>query len=167
MATNENTENSAGKQSGLVGILIVWLPVLVFSIGGGWATPYLVAHLTATTPESEKSKFDPNEEAEYIDFPEVVAVLGGSKFNRYLKLQLTLQVPKSLRIELDKRITARVAVLRNQIIAHVSGIAEEDLGGKHGHNRLRREIQAIFNQTLYDDDLERIQDVFFREFQVQ
>ncbi len=167
MAANENAENSAKKKSGLVGKLIVWLTVLVFSIGGGWATPYLVAHLMVTPVETAKFEIDPNEEAEYIDFPEVVAVLGGSKFNRYLKLQLTLQVPKSLRIEIDKRVALRIAVLRNQIIAHVSGIAEEELMGKQGHNRLRREIQAIFNQTLYEDGVERIQDVFFREFQVQ
>lgn len=167
MAANENTENPGEKKSGLIGALIVWLPILILSIGGGLATPYLVAQLTATPPDSGKIEIDPNEEAEYIDFPEVVAVLGGSQFNRLLKLQITLEVPKSLRVELDKRVTTKVAVLRNQVIAYVSGISEEEIAGTHGYNRLRREIQVIFNQTLYDDNVERIQDVHFREFQVQ
>ena len=43
----------------------------------------------------------------------------------------------------------------------------EDLRGKFGRNRLRREMHDYFNKVLFEDGIERIQDVLFSEFHVQ
>ena len=171
MAAEEQTPegNEAKAKSGGVMKLLVWFIVVVVSVGGGFATPLLVAELSKPSEKVAQPTDvpDPNEEAEFIDFDEIVAVLGKSRFSRYLKMNLSLQVGKSKRLEVEKKISARKAVLKNRIIAHVAEISAEDLEGQFGHNRLRRQIHAIFNEALFDDGIERIQDVLFRELQVQ
>ena len=167
MADSTN-ESESDKKSG--GMMIVWLMVVVVSIGGGFATPLLIAQLNAPADPNAKpavAKIDPNEAVEFVDFDEVVAVLGKSRFSRYLKINLSMQVAKSQRSMVEKLIGARKALLKNRIISHVSEISAEDLEGRHGHNRLRREMHSFFNELLFDDGIERIQDILFRELQIQ
>jgi flagellar basal body-associated protein FliL len=171
MATEPPAEGEAKKPKGSMGKLIIWFVVVTASIGGGFSTPLLIASFnTADKSEGdshEAAAVDPHEEVEFIDFDEVVAVLGKSRFSRYLRLVMSLQVAKSQRLEVEAKITAKTAVLRNRIIAHVAEITEEDLAGQHGQNQLRRQIHRFFNEILFDDGIERVQDVLFREFQVQ
>ena len=55
----------------------------------------------------------------------------------------------------------------NRIINHISEIRIEDLKGTFGVNRLRREMHDYFNEVLFEDGVERIKDVLFRELHVQ
>ncbi|MEQ1904044.1 MAG: flagellar basal body-associated FliL family protein [Pirellulaceae bacterium] len=201
MAADEKEE---GSQKGSTGKLIMWLVVAVVAVGGGFATPLVVAKIGAPAADghsedtehakasghgkpSGQSKASghgkkdshggghgsastgshSNEETAYIDFPELVAVLGKSKFSRYLKIDISLQVASKHQAEVEEKMTHRSAVLRNRIISHIAEITEEDLAGQHGYNQLRREIHGFFNELLFEDGIERIQDVLFREFQVQ
>ncbi len=171
MAAAEQPDSGAGKKkSGGIIKIAIWLIMVLVSVGGGFAAPLLIAKLSAP-PEAvvkpEDHAPDPNEEVEFIDFEEVVAVLGKSKFSRYLKVSLSLQVAHSQRIDVDKKILSRSAVLRNRIIAHIAETSEEDLAGQHGQNQFRRQMHGFFNEILFEDGIERIQDVLFREFQVQ
>ena len=171
MAAAEQPESGAGKKkSGGIMKIAIWLIMVLVSVGGGFATPLLIAKLNAPPEEVVKPEDqapDPNEEVEFIDFEEVVAVLGKSKFSRYLKVSLSLQVAHSQRIDIEKKMLARSAVLRNRIIAHIAETSEEDLAGQHGQNQFRRQMHGFFNEILFEDGIERIQDVLFREFQVQ
>ena len=58
-------------------------------------------------------------------------------------------------------------VLKNWLIAHLREKKLEDVRGKLGHNTLRREIHDKFNEMLFTDGIERIQDVLFQDFKVQ
>ena len=170
MVTGEKLDSDTGTRKSSVGKLIVWLVIVTLSIGGGFATPLMVAKMNVPAEahkEKEPHEIDPNEEVAFIDFPEVVAVLGKSKFSRYLKIDVSLQVPMSLKKEVEEKIESRSAVLRNRIISHIAEITEADLAGQYGHNQLRRQIHGFFNELLFEDGIERIQDVLFREFQVQ
>ncbi len=200
MAADEKADSGAGTQTSSTSKLILWLVVVVVAVGGGFATPLVVAkisspgddgqqaesghsketgngkasgHATAKKDShggghgSAKTVSHFNEDTAFIDFPAIVAVLGKSKFSRYLKIDISLQVASEHQAEVEDKIRHRSAVLRNRIIAHISEITEEDLAGQHGYNQLRREIQGFFNELLFDDGIERIQDVLFREFQVQ
>lgn len=169
MATEPPTDGEPKKPKGSMGKLIIWFVVVTFSIASGFSTPLMIAKFSASDAEQkqpDESEIDPNEEVEFIDFDEVVAVLGKSKFSRYLRMVMSLQVAKSQRLKVEEKIKAKTAVLRNRIIAHVAEITEEDLAGQHGHNQLRRQFHRFFNEILFDDGIERVQDVLFREFQV-
>ncbi|MFN9342239.1 MAG: hypothetical protein ACK6DB_06535 [Planctomycetota bacterium] len=43
----------------------------------------------------------------------------------------------------------------------------DEIKCKFGHSRLRREISEYFNQQLFEDGVERIQDILFKELNVQ
>jgi flagellar protein FliL len=170
MAAEAQIDGNAAKSGGSLGKLILWFSVVLVSVGSGFATPLLVAQFQTNQSAENKSAgtlSNPKEEAQYIDFDEVVAVLGKTKFSRYLRLVISLQVAKSQRVEVEKKIKAKSAVLRNRIIAHIAEVTEEDLAGQQGHNQLRRQIHHFFNEILFEDGIERVQDVLFREFQVQ
>ncbi len=158
------------KGAGSTGKLVLWFLVVTLSIGGGFATPMLLAQLSAPKePDKKKAEpltLDPNEESVFISFPEVVAMLGKSSFNRYLRLGITLQVAKSQQTEVETKMAAKMAVLRDRILMYISEITEEDIAGKHGNTQLQRQIQTFFNEILFDDGIERVQKVLFTEFQV-
>ena len=208
MAADEKAES--GAQKGSTGKLIMWLVVAVVAVGGGFATPMVIAKMGSPASDapdegSSHAKNDShakasshgkasgpgkasghgkkdshggghgsastashsNEDTAYIDFPELVAVLGKSKFSRYLKIDISLQVASKDQAEVEEKMNHRSAVLRNRIISHIAEITEEDLAGQHGYNQLRREIHGFFNELLFEDGIERVQDILFREFQVQ
>ncbi len=170
MASAEQTDSEPDKKSGSMMKIVIWLVVVMLSIGGGFATPLLIAQLNKPADQNQKPETaapDPTEEVEFIDFDEVVAVLGNSRFSRYLKMNFSLQVAQSQKLDVEQKIEKRKALLTNRIISHVAEISAEDLEGKFGHNRLRREMHGFFNEILFDDGIERIQDVLFRELQVQ
>ena len=165
---DEKPDNENGKKSGSVMGMIIWLVVVVASIGAGFAAPLVVARMMKPAdPKAQVEQPDPNEEVEFIDFDEVIAVLGDSRMSRYLKLNFSLQVAQSQKLEVEKKIEARKAVLKNRIISHIAGISEKDINGEFGQNRLRRALRDYFNEILFDDGIERIQDVLFQELQVQ
>lgn len=170
MAAEEQTESAPAKKSGSIMKLIIWFVVVVVSIGGGFATPLIVAQLGAPADPNaapETPADDPNEEVEYIEFDEIIAALGKSNLTRYLKIKMSLEVPKSKRLEVEAKIEARKPVLRNRILAHLAETAEEDIAGQHGINQLRRKFQGFFNEILFDDGIERVKDVLFNELNVQ
>ncbi len=55
----------------------------------------------------------------------------------------------------------------NWLIGHLRDKQLEDVRGKFGQNMLGREIHGKFNELLFTDGIERIQDVLFRDFKVQ
>lgn len=161
----ENAKAAKGK-----GGFLVWVVVMILSIGGGAATPIVIAGLGKNVgePDVEKAvELDPEEEYEFIDFDEVTVNLDEARFSRYLRINFSLQVGKSQKAEVEKQIAAKKTICKNWLQVHVAEKTTEDLRGKFGRNRLRREIHDFFNEALFDDGLERIQDVLFSEFHVQ
>ena len=169
MADEEKKEGDDEKKSGSLGKILIWLVVVSISIGGGFATPLVIAKLSQPAEKTEDGPAvpDPDEEVDYIDFDEVVVNLGDSRFSRYLKLKFSLEVPKSQKAEIETLIETKKAVLMNRIISHISEIKIDDLKGAFGQNRLRREMHDYFNEILFKDGIERIRNILFREFHVQ
>lgn len=172
MADDESPEPK--KSGGSLGTIILWLVVVVVSVGGGLATPFAIAKFNRSAaasasdkPELDMAEPDPEEEVEFIDFDEVTVNLDEARFSRYLRINFSLQVAKSQKAEIEKKIEAKKVIFKNWIQIHVSEKTTEDLRGKFGRNQLRREMHDFFNKVLFDDGIERVQDVLFKEFQVQ
>ena len=161
----QNAQAAKGKSG-----FLVWVVVMILSIGGGAATPIVIAGLgkNAGEPDFEKTvELDPEEEYEFIDFDEVTVNLDEARFSRYLRINFSLQVGKSQKAEVEKQIASKKTICKNWLQVHVAEKTTDDLRGKFGRNRLRREIHDFFNEALFDDGLERIQDVLFSEFHIQ
>lgn len=97
----------------------------------------------------------------------VVVNLDEGRMSRYLRVAITLQIPKAQEETFKKQIEAKKIVLRNWLLSKISDLDLDDIRGAAGQNRLRREIREQFNAVLCPDGYDQIYDVLFEEFNVQ
>lgn len=180
--------DAAAKPAG--GSIIPWIAVGVLSAGIGSAVPFLLAgsqsHAASTDDENaaaknsaeqaKKSKtftMPKEEDTIFLPFGEpgkdqsVVVNLDEGRMSRYLRLAITLQIPKSQEETFKKLIESKKIVLRNWLLSKISDLDLDDIRGAAGQNRLRREIREQFNAVLCPDGYDQIYDVLFEEFNVQ
>ena len=171
MSEKETDEAESPKSSGSLGKILLWLVVIVVAIGGGISTPFVIGQLDFTASETKATEKlaepDPDEEIEFIEFGEVTVNLDEARFSRYLRMNFSLQVAKSQKIEIEEKVKAEKIIFENWIQVHLADKTTEDLVGKFGRNRVRREMLDFFNKSLFDDGIERVQDVLFKEFHIQ
>ena len=149
--------------------MILTLVVSVCAIGAGLAMPLVVSQLAASATANEEvglAEPDLEEEVEFIPFDEVTVNLDEARFSRFLSLTFSLQVAKSQRAEIEGMVEAKKLIFKNWIQIHLAEKNVEDLKG-FGRNQIRRELQDFFNKVLFDDGIERIQDILFDKFHVQ
>ena len=166
MAEQEQEEEEKPKSGGG---LILTLIVSVCAIGAGLAMPLVVSQLAASATANEEvglAEPDLEEEVEFIPFDEVTVNLDEARFSRFLSLTFSLQVAKSQRAEIEGMVEAKKLIFKNWIQIHLAEKNVEDLKG-FGRNQIRRELQDFFNKVLFDDGIERIQDILFDKFHVQ
>ena len=170
MADQETDAAESDAPSGGKSNMLVWLVVITFSLVGGTATPFVVAQMKKPPSEEPVEKVEepePEKEVDFIPFDEVTVNLDEARFSRYLKINFSLQVSKSQKPEIETLVKAKTAILKNWIQIHLAEKGTEDLRGRFGRNRVRREMKDFFNEVLFEDGIERIQDVLFDQFHVQ
>lgn len=169
MAAEENNESEAPQASGSKIGIVLWLVMVIVAVGGGVAAPIVIGQMSSAKPAEEETPVapDPDEEVVFIDFDEVTVNLDEARFSRYLRINFSLQVAKSQELDVTKKVEAKKSILKNWLQVHVAEKSTDDLRGKFGRNRLRREMLDYFNKVLFNDGIERIQDVLYREFHVQ
>ena len=167
MAQEEPTEET--KKSGGSGMILM-LAIPMLAVGAGLAMPIVVSQLSSfgssTTEAQAMATPEPDEEVAFIPFDKVTVNLDEARFSRFLSLTFSLQVAKSQKAEIEKMIEEKKLIFKNWIQIHLAEKGVEDLKG-FGRNQIRRELQDFFNKVLFDDGIERIQNVLFDEFQVQ
>lgn len=103
----------------------------------------------------------------FIPFGHTVVNLNDPTLTRYLSLEITLQADGPNEDDVKSSLETRKPILQTWLTSHLADKTLEDIRGKVGVNRLRREIQDNFNALLFTDGRERIQDILFEEFHVQ
>jgi len=184
------------KPSGSGGI-VPWIAVGVISAGLGSAMPFLLAGQSHAGADEDSDSSDQHpsgkslprvsntekrvrtftlpkeEETVFLPFgtpgkdQEVVVNLDEGRMSRYLRVAVTLQVPKSQELSFKTKVDAKKILLRNWLLSKISDLDLEDIRGAAGQNRLRREIRDHFNSVLCPDGYDQIYDVLFEEFNVQ
>lgn len=190
-AASEGTAKPSG------GSIVPWIAVGVLSAGLGSALPFLLsgqqthaagdsgehsengagtADTGSGTSDKNKSKgftMAKEEDTIFLPFGEpgkdqsVVVNLDEGRMSRYLRVAITLQIPKSQEQTFKNQIEAKKIVLRNWLLSKISDLDLDDIRGAAGQNRLRREIREQFNAVLCPDGYDQIYDVLFEEFNVQ
>lgn len=157
------------KKKGGLGSLIMILVIAISAVCAGVSTPYVVAQLRAPVDVEDTSMDEPDleEEVAFIPFGSVTVNLEEARFARFLRLDFQLQVAKSQKSDIEQQVKDKEVVFKNWIQIHLAEKSTDDLKGTFGRNRVRREMQDFFNQELFDDGIERIQDVLFEEFHIQ
>lgn len=178
--TGDGAEATEAKKGGIMGILI-WVVTGLIGIVGGFLTPMFLMpgpgeaseEIVQAAEEPEQDMMDialpdPNDEMGFVPFDkDVVLNFNDPRQARFLKMNFTLQVAKSQVEDITKLVEEKHDILRNWLIGHIADKRVTDIQGKQGTNRLRREIHDSFNQILFTDGIERIQDVLFQDLSVQ
>ena len=103
----------------------------------------------------------------FVPFGLIVANVNEPLLAKYLTLEITVQTAPEDKEEVESAITSRKPFLLTWLAAHIADKTPEDIRGKVGVNRLRREIQDNFNSLMFKDGHERVQDILFEEYHVQ
>ena len=102
-------------------------------------------------------------------FGDVVVNLNDQRMNRYLRLGISMMVegtPKDEK-EFETTMEKKKSLLTSWLLSYLADMSMEDVRGAAGQNRLRREIQNAFNETLFPDGNDRIHELLFEEFSIQ
>lgn len=170
---NDSDSKDKKKSGGMMSKLMVWGVVFIMGTGTGVAVPMVLMPSDASSaaePAPDENRMDipePDEELGFVEFDEVVVNLNDDRYSRYLTCTFSLQVAKSQQEAIQKLVDDQNVLLKNWLIAHLRDKKLEDVRGKLGHNLMRREIHDRFNEMLFTDGIERIQDVLFQDFKVQ
>ena len=104
---------------------------------------------------------------QFVPFGRIVVNLNEPALTKYLSLDITLLADVKDEDAVVSGVESRLPILRTWLTSHLADKSMEDVRGKAGINRLRREIQDQFNALLFDDGRERVRDVLFEEFHVE
>ena len=169
---DEQTPEEEQQPKKAKGFMIIGAVVAMLAGGAGFMVPLMAPQLFSSDATASEQKAAPPteldpEDVAFLEFGEVIVNLNMDRFNRYLKLKVTLEVAKEKSVDIEKRIEDRTAVLRGWLIAHVADKTMDEIRGASGQNKLRREIHDQFNAILTTDGYDVVNDIYFEEFNVQ
>lgn len=104
---------------------------------------------------------------QFLVFGQMVVNLNEPLLTKTLSIDISVQTDGKHYDEVEAALKTKSPILRTWLTSHLADKTIEDIRGKVGVNRLRREIQDNFNSLLFKDGHERIQDIMFEEYHVQ
>ena len=113
--------------------------------------------------ETESGSMEPR----YISFGTAIVNLNEERLNRYLRVTITFMVKAKDEEVVKTELDTKKAILMNWLNSYLTDKSLEEVRGQAGYTRARREIQDQFNELLFSDGIDRIQEVLFQEFTVQ
>jgi flagellar basal body-associated protein FliL len=159
----QTTDEAPAKSGGMRG-LIIYSMIAIIAAAGGFAVPMMFPQLVSGQPAEENAG---PPKTVYVPFGETVVNLNEDKLNRYLSVKIDLQVNETDQQLVTELVEKEKPRLKNWLLSQLSELGMEDIRGAAGQNRLRREIHDRFNDMLFVDELDRINDVLFQDFRVQ
>lgn len=152
-----------GKRMRMVIILVV---VAVCSVGAGIAVPHF---LYGGSQRTEEKKAPPKPTEVNVAFGETIVVnLAEGRLNRYLRVKILLVTDNHHEKELNEKLEHGKAALKDYLIGLLSDKTLQEVTGRAGVNRTRREILTHFKSTLFPEGGDTaLRNVLFEEFVVQ
>ncbi|MEC8557458.1 MAG: flagellar basal body-associated FliL family protein [Planctomycetota bacterium] len=183
---SENVEKKEGegeeapKKSSLVTNIAVGTVALGFGLGTGAAVPMMMSSDDTKEEQIDEQPGEidashlvamefPEEDGElgFVEFDEIIVNLQDERYSRFLNCKFSLQVDAAQLSAIEELVAKKNVMLKNWIIAHLRDKQLDAIKGMVGQNALRREIHAKFNEILFTDGIERVQDVLFQDLKVQ
>lgn len=159
--------------------IIIFVVLAVVGAGGGVLLPSFLG-LTAsssTQPDpvdvpagpnddpTKRPEGDPNE-VTFIVFDRMVMNLNDPALIKYLTVEIVLRVDAQDEANVRGLIDKKKPMLKDRLTTLVADKALEDVMGKVGINRLKREVLDEFNKILFPDGIYLIHEALFDEWHV-
>ncbi|HVZ06817.1 flagellar basal body-associated FliL family protein [Rhodopila sp.] len=159
------------KKAGKKKLILIAAPVLVLLLGGAglWVTgilPNLLGSHKEMHGEGDHGGEHGGAEAKrgppaYVELPEMVANLNGTRKPAYIKVVVRIEVPKQEDVE---KVKAAIPRLQDMFQTYLREIRPEELRGSAGTYRLREELIARANIAVAPNT---VSDVLFTQMLVQ
>jgi len=184
-ATESRKEQATGRRP-LSGGMFVWAIVgsmLVAGSIGGFALAQLLAGSDPTPPPStEPAPAVPTKSFEDLlattpadtaawpfDIKDpIIANLDEPGVTRYLRVSITLLLSPEVDQEKGQAyLEKKELLLRDSLHAYFADLSLEDVRGRRNVERIKRQVQNLFNELLFPESKPYVREVYFREFAVQ
>jgi flagellar basal body-associated protein FliL len=146
--------------------LILWVLLALVAVAGA-SLPWIMGGQRHDGHADKKKTETPKNKQAAIAFGDVVVNLAGDRLARFLRVKIMVAVDEAETKEITELLTTQKAFLKSWLIGYLSDQSPQEITGKVGLNRVRREIRDQFNARLYPDGEEKIIDILFDEFMVQ
>lgn len=184
-ATESRTEQATGRGP-LSGGMFLWAilgSMLVAGSIGGFALAQLLAGSDPTPPTNTEpapavptKSFDdllatsPADTAAWpFDIKDaIIANLDEPGVTRYLRVSITLLLSPDVDPEKGQAyLEKKELLLRDSLHAYFADLSLEDVRGRRNVERIKRQVQNLFNELLFPESKPYVREVYFREFAVQ
>ena len=170
---DQAVDNGASGQKGasIIDFLLMAIVGVVCGLGGVMVPRFFgsaeAAQVETEQVEEAAEKEETDEpETVYVPFGDVVVNLNEPRLNRYMRVNISLEVRADDAAEVTQLVEQKKPLLKNWLIAYLSDKQLEEVRGAAALNRLSREIRDAFNRILVGDE-EKILGVLFEEFNIQ
>jgi len=150
--------------------LVAVVGVILLAAAAGLAMAWFLTGAVEAPPEQSPAQSAETEEDryEYVEFGTVVANLAEGRATRYVKVNVTLQVPAEDATAVADLVDGdNKAVFQDWLLTYLSDKRLEEVSGGAALAKLRRDIQDGFNAVLAKHGEERVEGVLFTEFNIQ
>jgi flagellar basal body-associated protein FliL len=184
--TTKGRKEQATNARSLPGGMLLWVIVgsmLVAGSIGGFALAQLLAGSDPTPPLSTepapavptKSFEDllatnpPDTAAWPFDIKDpIIANLDEPAVTRYLRVSITLLLSPEVDQEKGQAyLEKKELLLRDSLHAYFADLSLEEVRGRRNVERIKRQVQNLFNELLFTESKPYVREVYFREFAVQ
>jgi len=158
----EKTTKEPGKKTGKRKLIMIAVPLLLLLVGAGLWFSGLLPHLLGMNKHEEQAA----EAAKpilpsYVDIPELIANLNGTRKPSYIKLAARVEVPKPEDVE---KVKAAMPRLQDIFQTYLREMRPEELRGSAGTYRLREELLVRANAAVAPA---KVSDILFMQMLVQ
>ncbi|HUS92483.1 MAG TPA: flagellar basal body-associated FliL family protein [Phycisphaerae bacterium] len=108
-----------------------------------------------------------DQEFEYFDFDPITVNLNDRRLARYIRATVTLAFRKADAHEALKQVQKKQKELLNWMNLYLADKTLEDVRGLKNLNQIRREMQDAFNNQLWPRSRPLIDQVLFKQFNIQ
>jgi flagellar FliL protein len=159
-----NAQPSAPPTVPSKGGIATWLFFVIglVAVAAGFALPLLLTSFSMMKPAPVSEGL-----RAFVPFGDVVVNLAEERLTRYLRVKIMLLVDAAQEKAVIDQVQKQKFILKSWLISYLSDKSLQEVSGRAGVERARREIQDYFNSRLFPDGSEKIRDVLFEEFNVQ
>jgi len=98
----------------------------------------------------------------------IIANLDEPGVTRYLRVSITLLLSPDVDPEKGQAyLEKKELLLRDSLHAYFADLSLEDVRGRRNVERIKRQVQNLFNELLFPESKPYVREVYFREFAVQ
>ncbi len=159
---DQHAADEPAKKSGKGKLVLLAIPVVLILLGAGLWFSGILPHLLGMDKQEEASK-EPSKPVppSYIDPPEMIANLNGTRKPAYIKLDARVEVPKPEDVD---KVKAAMPRLQDIFQTYLREMRPEELRGSAGTYRLREELLVRANTAVAPA---KVSDVLFTQMLVQ